>query len=242
MLLCCAACQVFVGPCESSVFIRDCSDCALVVAAQQLRLRDCHRLSLLLYVGASQPVLEASDDIRLSAFSFAYPQLSGHFDAAHLHPFNCQWANVHDFHHAKGEGENHHFTFLPYGTSAQDVGFKALDAVTDGRLGAATGADEAVVPNTWGERPFTRGQSALLLLGGGEGPQGRSRGYDAIRAVRSRERGEEATVRLLRSRCVRPGRGESWAAAGPQWGGQGGRHRPRVQRPTGAAAAELRRR
>ena len=33
------------GPVASSAFIRNCEDCVLVIACQQLRLRDCKNLS-----------------------------------------------------------------------------------------------------------------------------------------------------------------------------------------------------
>lgn len=34
------------GPCDGSVFIRDCSDCTLCVATRQLRTRDCKNLRI----------------------------------------------------------------------------------------------------------------------------------------------------------------------------------------------------
>ena len=41
----CRRCRIFVGPCESSVFLRDCEDIKAVIACQQLRTRDVHRLA-----------------------------------------------------------------------------------------------------------------------------------------------------------------------------------------------------
>lgn len=41
----CSDCRVVCGPVASSVFLRDCHDCVVVVACQQLRLRDCKNLS-----------------------------------------------------------------------------------------------------------------------------------------------------------------------------------------------------
>lgn len=39
------------GPTDGSVFVRDCRDCTLCVAARQLRTRDCTRLD----IGACTP-------------------------------------------------------------------------------------------------------------------------------------------------------------------------------------------
>lgn len=41
----CKDCRIVSGPVASSVFIRNCEDCVIVIACQQLRLRDCKNLS-----------------------------------------------------------------------------------------------------------------------------------------------------------------------------------------------------
>ena len=41
----CKKCRIVTGPVAGSVFIRDCSDCIVVIACQQLRLRNCRNLS-----------------------------------------------------------------------------------------------------------------------------------------------------------------------------------------------------
>ena len=41
----CKRCRICIGPCESSVFLRDCEDIQIVVACQQLRTRNVPRLS-----------------------------------------------------------------------------------------------------------------------------------------------------------------------------------------------------
>ena len=35
---------IVMGPCASSTFVRNCSDCKMVLTTQQLRLRDCKNL------------------------------------------------------------------------------------------------------------------------------------------------------------------------------------------------------
>lgn len=44
----CMDCRIVLGPVASSVFVRDCSDCVIFAACQQLRLRNCHNISALL--------------------------------------------------------------------------------------------------------------------------------------------------------------------------------------------------
>ena len=199
----CTRCRLYIGPCESSVFIRDSSRCAVVVAAQQLRLRGCTELSVLVYVGASQPSIEASSAIRLSSFAFPpYPQLSAQFRAAGLHPFNSQWSNVHDFHKKDADEDGQpHWSLLPYGTGPAELGFPSLSSATDGRLSAPDADADDVVPQTWGERPLASRESVLVLLTAGDTNEGRARGYDLIRDVRQRMR--EGDLHLLRTRCVR---------------------------------------
>ena len=45
----CTNCVIVLGPCSSSTFIRDCRDCKVVVTAQQLRMRDCHNVEVMLF-------------------------------------------------------------------------------------------------------------------------------------------------------------------------------------------------
>lgn len=46
---CCKKTFVLLGPCESSAFIRDCEDCTIWCAAQQLRTRECKRCKFYVY-------------------------------------------------------------------------------------------------------------------------------------------------------------------------------------------------
>lgn len=66
----CKRCRFFIGPCESSVFLRNCEEIAAVIACQQLRTRDVNGLDALLLT-ASQPSVEATSRVRLGCFSFA---------------------------------------------------------------------------------------------------------------------------------------------------------------------------
>ena len=208
----CEGCRFFIGPCESSVFLRDCSRCVVVVAAQQLRLRDCHDLQLLLYVSASQPVIESSHSLQLSCFplSPSYPQLAAQFASARLHPFNSQWSNVHDF-HAPADGDRH-WSFLPFGTVGRQLGMKGVGEASGGRVDEQ---DEEVVPETWGERPLGPGGERLLLLvrDGQLGGKGMQTAYELVKKTRRTEGGDDA-LRLLRTRCVKLTEERARAVAG----------------------------
>ena len=45
----CQNSTIMVGPSKSSIFVRDCTDCKVVIFCQQLRMRDCHNLEVMLY-------------------------------------------------------------------------------------------------------------------------------------------------------------------------------------------------
>ena len=158
----CIGCVVVVGPCESSVFIRDCRDSTFVIACQQLRMRDSHNLTLLLSVAASQPTIESSDALRLSAFRYTYPQLASQFTAAGLSPFNAHWDNVHDFHAKDGL----HWSYADYGTDPRTLGVQSGEAVLALSEHAADEAEarRGVAVETWGSRPLTSVERVLCVL------------------------------------------------------------------------------
>jgi protein XRP2 len=45
----CNKCRIVCGPISGSVFIRNCRDCNIIMACQQLRLRDCSKLGIILH-------------------------------------------------------------------------------------------------------------------------------------------------------------------------------------------------
>ncbi|KAJ9506211.1 hypothetical protein QJQ45_014617 [Haematococcus lacustris] len=105
----CVNCRIFIGPCDGSVFARDCKDCVLCVAARQLRTRDCQRLNISLYC-PTNPSIETSSHITFSAWRGAYPGAVSHFAAAHLDPQINSWDQVYDFNagqDVQGQGGQH---------------------------------------------------------------------------------------------------------------------------------------
>ena len=79
-----------------SVFIRDCKGCRCLIACQQFRVRDCHRLEVFLHC-QSQPVTENATAIKFGCFQGGYDGLVDQCEVSKLSPFVNQWAQVHDF-------------------------------------------------------------------------------------------------------------------------------------------------
>lgn len=75
----CEDCFIYIGPTESSVFLRNCKNCTVVVACQQFRTRDCVDIKLGLYC-YQQPTFENSNCIEICPFEYSYPQLESQFD------------------------------------------------------------------------------------------------------------------------------------------------------------------
>jgi len=62
-----------------SIFLRNCSDCRLVVACQQFRTRDCSNLDVAIYC-QTLPIIEATSDIRFTCFRGSFFGLEGRCD------------------------------------------------------------------------------------------------------------------------------------------------------------------
>lgn len=45
----CVDCRIVIGPCESSLFLRNCRNCTIVCAVQQFRTRECEAIDVYLY-------------------------------------------------------------------------------------------------------------------------------------------------------------------------------------------------
>ena len=109
----CRRCRIFIGPCESSVFFRDCEQIRAVVACQQLRTRDVHGLDALLLT-VSQPSVESTSGACFGCFSFNYLGLAAQLSKANLSPFNNRWAEPYNFTPKVGE-----VSFLPKGSTSR---------------------------------------------------------------------------------------------------------------------------
>ena len=92
----CEDSTIVIGPCQDSVFARDCKNCVIHVVAQQLRTRGCLDCTFFLWV-PTEPVIEASVGLRIGAWHVSYPGLSRHMQAAQLNPTDPNmWDHVCD--------------------------------------------------------------------------------------------------------------------------------------------------
>jgi len=110
----CVGCTFFIGPCEGSFFIRDCSSCKVIVMCGQFRTRDCHDVDALIHCSKGQPVIETSSNIQFGPFPshFAsYTHLNSQMKKANINPWDTEWSNVHDF-SPSGEENNANWGFL----------------------------------------------------------------------------------------------------------------------------------
>ncbi|KAL3658486.1 hypothetical protein V7S43_016618 [Phytophthora oleae] len=92
----CVNCRIVVGPCESSVFLRNCKRCTVVCAVQQFRTRDCEDVDVYLY-SATEPIIETSSGLRFACFPLTYFSLQQQFRQAKFSPWNNKWSEIFDF-------------------------------------------------------------------------------------------------------------------------------------------------
>ena len=59
-----------------SLFLRDCKRCRVVAACGQFRTRDCQQVDTYLHC-STQPIIEASTQMRFACYQLYYPQLKG---------------------------------------------------------------------------------------------------------------------------------------------------------------------
>uniref|UniRef100_A0A7S3GM99 C-CAP/cofactor C-like domain-containing protein n=1 Tax=Palpitomonas bilix TaxID=652834 RepID=A0A7S3GM99_9EUKA len=100
-------CRIYLGPCESSLFFRNCSDLKVIAACQQFRTRDCTNCDFMLFC-MTAPIIEASDSMRFTCFNFSYFSLTKQMDSAGLDPFTNCWYDIYDF----NKGSKPHWSFI----------------------------------------------------------------------------------------------------------------------------------
>ena len=92
----CRRCSIFIGPCESSIFLRDCDEMKVIGACKQFRTRGCNSLDALL-LSVSQPSIETTTGARFGCFMYFYPELEGQLVRAQLSPLNNRWYEGYNF-------------------------------------------------------------------------------------------------------------------------------------------------
>ncbi len=70
--------------------------CVVVVACNQLRTRDCHNCSFLLYC-LGDPVVEMSTNCHFAPSTGSWPSLDQQYIRASLAPTDNHWREVFDF-------------------------------------------------------------------------------------------------------------------------------------------------
>ena len=161
-----------------SVSVRDCQDIVCIVACQQYRVRDCKKLTTLLYVGGD-PAVETSENLKFGCFQYSYPALKEQFANAQLSVHNNQWSRVHDFIGPSGTASG--WKFLPEDEAdplalLKRVSELSSDAMT--RQEEESFSLDPVVPQTWGRRPPADEQNCVLVLVWS--PDTASKAYSAI--------------------------------------------------------------
>jgi hypothetical protein len=89
-------CRIFIGPSAGSVFLRNCVNCSITVAAKQLRTRDCKNCRFYVY-SKTEPVIEMTEDVEIRRFNGDYEGIDAHFKAANLDRTVDNWDKIHDF-------------------------------------------------------------------------------------------------------------------------------------------------
>lgn len=128
----CTACQIVLGPCSTSVYLEDCSDCTVFLASHQLRIHKCTGCTLYVRVN-SHPIIEDCSMMRFAPYPLEYDLHAAHVREAALREAKC-WDNVVDFRwHRSTPSPN--WTSIPLSeriTELQDVlkdaGWRLADA------------------------------------------------------------------------------------------------------------------
>ena len=87
--------RVFVGACESSMFIRNCTGCTFFVACRQLRLREVTNCTFYCF-STAEVHIEYSNTVRFAPFNGGYPEQAGHLATAKLPVDHNLWYDIFD--------------------------------------------------------------------------------------------------------------------------------------------------
>ena len=101
----CTDSQIFLGPTESSVFIRDCKNCQIATAAQQVRISDSSDLKVFVF-SSTDLTLENARRIGLAPYNFVYPGVGQHFKDVMIDTSTNQGFQVMDFDREYGESDS----------------------------------------------------------------------------------------------------------------------------------------
>ena len=100
----CRNTKIYAGPTEGSVFVRNCSDCFVSVAAQQIRLSFSSEIRAQVF-SSSKVALESASNVSLGPYNFCYPGIKAHMEEVELSDKENEGYLVHDF-TPREEGKN----------------------------------------------------------------------------------------------------------------------------------------
>ena len=92
----CKNSKIMVGPVESSIFVRDCTNCEFTIACRQLRTRDCTGCTFHL-ISCTDPIIERSTDLTFTPYNGCWYGQRKHFEDAKLDPNDNHWRLIFDF-------------------------------------------------------------------------------------------------------------------------------------------------
>uniref|UniRef100_A0A183BJN5 C-CAP/cofactor C-like domain-containing protein n=1 Tax=Globodera pallida TaxID=36090 RepID=A0A183BJN5_GLOPA len=104
-------CVILAGPCQGSIFLRDCTNILVLAVCQQFRTRDCRQLVAHLFC-ATSPTIEETD-VTICPLLLNYSGLQTQMHAAGLSPFVNRWSQVHNFTPETGKCQLAHHSAAP---------------------------------------------------------------------------------------------------------------------------------
>ena len=97
----CSNTQFYFGPTSGSVFMRNCDNCSLTAAAEQIRISDSSNIDLYAF-SLTDIALEKAVGVKLAPYNFAYSGVDEHFERLGFRGKANNGFYVHDFTPAEG--------------------------------------------------------------------------------------------------------------------------------------------
>ena len=88
-------CKIFIGACQSSIFIRNCENCVFYTCCRQLRLREVTN-STFYILSMAEVHIEYSNTVRFAPFNGGYPEHARHLTSANLDAKHNLWYDIFD--------------------------------------------------------------------------------------------------------------------------------------------------
>lgn len=88
-------CRIFIGACESSMFIRNCDNCVFYTCCRQLRLREVTNSTFYIY-SMAEVHIEYSNTLKFAPFNGGYVEQASHFAKAKLPAAHNLWYDIFD--------------------------------------------------------------------------------------------------------------------------------------------------